>query len=87
MGPRKVNKNPLPLDKQSRTDSILCYTCHLPYDLHMSCLLLKALPHPSHATGHTLFGNRLITMYNPALCPPKLRPILTKVIGQRKWIL
>ena len=29
VGPRKSNKNPLPLDKQSRTNSILCYTRHL----------------------------------------------------------
>ena len=62
MGPRKFNKNPLPLDKQRRTDSILCYTCHLLYDPHITCLLLKALPHPSRAAGHTLIGNRLRTM-------------------------
>ena len=62
MGPRKVNKNPLLLDKQGRTDSILCYTRHLPYDPHMTCLLLKVLPHPSQAAGHTLIGNWLIIM-------------------------
>ena len=62
MGPRKFNKNPLPLDKQSRTHSILCYTRHLPYDPQMTYLWLKALPHPSQAAGHTLIGNRLITM-------------------------
>ena len=36
VGPRKFNKNPLPLDKQSRTDSILCYTRHFPYDPDMT---------------------------------------------------
>ena len=62
VGPKELNKNPLPLDKQSRTDSILCYTHLLPYDPHMSCLLLKALPHPSQAARYTLIGNRLITI-------------------------
>ena len=28
VGPRKFNKNPLLLDKQRRTDAILCYSCH-----------------------------------------------------------
>ena len=60
--PGNFIKNPLPLDKQSRTDSILCYTCHLPYDAHMTSLWLKALPHPSQAAGQTLIGNQLITM-------------------------
>ena len=32
VGPRKFNKNPLPLDKQSRTNSILCCTRNLLYD-------------------------------------------------------
>ena len=62
VGPKEFNKNPLPLDKQSRTNSILCCTHHLLYDPHMTCLLLKALPHPSQAAGHTLIRNRLITM-------------------------
>ena len=62
LGHRKFNKNPLPLDKQSRTDSILCYTRHLPYDPHMTCLLLKVLPHPSQDSGLTLIRNQLITM-------------------------
>ena len=62
MGPRKFNKNPLPLDKQSRTNSILCYTRHLMYNPHMTCLLLKALPHPSQATEHTLTRNQIIKM-------------------------
>ena len=44
VGPRKFNKNPLPLDKQSRTDSTLCYTRHLLYRPHMTRLLLRALP-------------------------------------------
>ena len=44
MGPRKFNKNPLLLEKQSRTDSILCYTCHPLYDPYINCLLLKVLP-------------------------------------------
>ena len=59
--PRKFNKNPLLLDKQSRTDFILCYTCHLLYDPYITCLLLKMLPHPSQAFGHTLLRNRPIT--------------------------
>ena len=62
VGPRKFNKNPLSLDKQSRTNSILCYTRHLLYDPHLTCLLLKALPQPSQAVEHTLTGNRLIKM-------------------------
>ena len=60
VGPKEFNKNPLPLDKQGRTNSILCYTHHLIYTPHMTCLLLKALPHPSQATEHTLTGNQLI---------------------------
>ena len=86
VGPRKFNKNPLPLDKQSTTNSILCYTCHLLYDPHRTCLLLKALPHPSQAAGHTLIGNRL-KKCNPALCPPQLRANSDRVIGQFKWSL
>ena len=62
LGHRKFNKNPLPLDKQRRTDSILFYTHHLPYDPHMTCLWLKALPHPSQMAGHTLNGNPIIEM-------------------------
>ena len=50
----KFNKNLLPLERQSRTDSILCYTPHLQDDPYMTFLLLKALPHPSQAAGHTL---------------------------------
>ena len=60
VGPKEFNKNPLPLDKQSKTNSILCYTHHLMYNLHMTCLLLKTLPHPSQAAEHTLTGKRLI---------------------------
>ena len=60
VGPKEFNKNPLPLDKQSKTNSILCYTYHLMYNPHMTYLLLKTLPHPSQATEHTLTGNRLI---------------------------
>ena len=69
VGPRKFHKNPLPLplDKQNRTNSILCCTHHLLYDPYMTCLLLKALPHCSQAVGRTLIGNRLITMH-PDLC-------------------
>ena len=61
-GAQEIYQKSPTLDKQSRTDSILCYNRHLPYDPHMTCLLLKALPHPSQAAGHTLIGNRLITM-------------------------
>ena len=61
-GPRKFNKNPLLLDKQRRTDAILCYTCHPLYDPYINCLLLKVLPHPSQAFGHALLRNRPITM-------------------------
>lgn len=34
VGPKEFNKNPLPLDKQSRSNSILCYTRHLMYNPH-----------------------------------------------------
>ena len=44
VGPKEFNKNPLPLDKQNRTNSILCYTHHFLYNPHMTCLLFKALP-------------------------------------------
>ena len=44
VGPKEFNKNPLPLDKQSMTNSILCYTHHLMYNPHMTYLLLKTLP-------------------------------------------
>ena len=60
VGPKEFNKNPLPLDKQSRTNSILCYSCHLMYNPHMTCLLLKALPHPSQAAEQTLTRNQTI---------------------------
>ena len=59
VGSKEFNKNPLPLDKQSKTNFILCYTHHLMYNPHMTCLLLKTLPHPSQAAEHTLTGNRL----------------------------
>ena len=49
VGSKEFNKNPLPLDKQSKTNSILCYTHHLMYN-----------PHPSQAGEHPLTGNRLI---------------------------
>ena len=58
--PKVFNKNPLPLDKQSKTNSILCYTHHLMYNPHMTYLLYKTIPHPSQAAEHTLTGNRLI---------------------------
>ena len=58
VGPKEFNKNPLPLDKQSRANSILCYICHLMYDPHKTYLLHS--PHPSKATEHTLTGNGLI---------------------------
>ena len=38
VGSKEFNKNPLPLDKQSKTNSILCYTHHLIYNPHMTCL-------------------------------------------------
>ena len=77
MGPKEFNKNSLPLDKQSKTNSILCYTHHLMYNSHMTCLLLKTLPHPSQAAEHTLTGNRLIQNAEPLTtkeCKPRLLP-------------
>ena len=44
LGHRKFYKNPLPLDKQRKTDSILSYIRHIPSDPHMTCLWLKVLP-------------------------------------------
>ena len=32
VGTKEFNKNPLPLDKQSKTNSILCYSHHLMYN-------------------------------------------------------
>ena len=60
VGPKEFNKNPLTLDKQSKTNSILCYTHHLMYNPHMTYLLLKTLPHSSQAAEHTLTGNGLM---------------------------
>ena len=86
-GPRKFNKNPLLLDKQRRTDAILCYTCHPLYDPYINCLLLKVLPHPSQAFGHTPTQKSAHNNVTLLCARQNCTPILTKVIGQLKWIL
>ena len=51
-GTQEIEQNPLPLDKRSRTDSILGCT-----RLVLTCLLLRALPRPNQRPGHTLIRN------------------------------